>query len=97
VCGLVSIDLPSIEDLGEAFPKENADADFRLSLTVNFCISVAIVETEDTDDASSSSFPVIPLIIFDAVEFCLFFLGIVGNTFPGSSVRILLCSLAKSP
>jgi len=62
------------------------------------CGTVPIVETDDIDDASSSSpLPVIPLNRFEAVELCLFFFGIGGRIFPGNSVRNLLCSLAKSP
>jgi hypothetical protein len=49
-----------------------------------------MVETEETDEASLSLPPVIPLKRFEAVELCLFFLGIGGNTFPGNSCRSLL-------
>ncbi len=58
---------------------------------------VFIVETDETDEASSSLLKVIALIKFEAVVLCLFFLGNDGKIFPGSSVRSLLCILAKSP
>lgn len=51
---------------------------------------VPMVLTEDTEEASSSLPPVTALSKFDAVELCLFFLGIGGRTFPGNSVRNLL-------
>lgn len=56
-----------------------------------------MVDTEDREDASPLLPPVMPLIRFDAVELCLFFLGIGGRTLPGNSVRNLLCSRPKSP
>src|SRR5271168_764464 len=49
-----------------------------------------IVETEDTDEASSSFPPITPVIKFVAVEFCLFFLGMGGRILPGNSVRSFL-------
>jgi hypothetical protein len=58
---------------------------------------VFIVDTDDTDEASSSWLKVMALIKFEAVVLCLFFLGNKGKIFPGSSVRSLLCILAKSP
>lgn len=62
------------------------------------CGIVPMVETEDMDEASSSSpLPVSPPSRFEAVELCLFFFGIGGRTFPGNSVRNLLCNLEKSP
>ncbi len=49
------------------------------------------MDTEDSDDTSLSlPLPVTALTRLDAVELCLFFLGIGGNTFPGNSVRNLL-------
>lgn len=51
---------------------------------------VPIVETEETDEASSSVLPMTPLNRLEAVELCLFFLGIEGRIFPGNSVRNLL-------
>jgi hypothetical protein len=51
---------------------------------------IPIVDTEDTDEASESSPPLTALNKFEAVELCLFFLGIGGRTFPGNSVRNLL-------
>lgn len=63
-----------------------------------FACPVAIVETEEKEEASlSAPPPVIPLKRFDAVELCLFFLGSVGKTLPGNSVRNFLCNLTKSP
>ena len=58
---------------------------------------VFIVDTDDTDDASSSLLKVMAFIKFEAVVLCLFFLGKDGKIFPGSSVRSLLCILANSP
>lgn len=58
---------------------------------------VFIVDTDERDEASSSWLKVMALIKFEAVTLCLFFLGNEGNIFPGSSVRSLLCILAKSP
>jgi hypothetical protein len=58
---------------------------------------VFIVDTDDTDEASSSLLKVMAFIRFEAVVLCLFFLGNDGKIFPGSSVRSLLCNLAKSP
>lgn len=96
-------DLPSNDDLGEDFPKDRAEeVDNLLFLIVKPFIEdsvpiVPIVDTDDTDESSSSSFPLTLLMRFDAVELCLFFLGIGGNTLPGNSVRRFLRSLLKSP
>lgn len=50
------------------------------------------VEIEDSEEASSSA------VLNQLVEVdVLFFLGSGGRIFPGSSVRNLLCSFAKSP
>ena len=93
--GLADSDLPSTEFRGETLPIVDKEADFLWSLTVKFFIefsvaNVPIVETDDKDDASSSSFPRIPFIRFAVVELCLFFLGIGGRTFPGNSTRNFL-------
>jgi len=58
---------------------------------------VFMVDTDDTEEASSSLLKVMALIKFEVVMLCLFFLGKDGRIFPGSSVRSLLCILAKSP
>jgi hypothetical protein len=96
--------LPSNEDLDGDLPIDRAeDVDNRLFLIVKPFIEdsvpmVLIVDTDDKDDiSSSSSFPLTLLMIFDAVELCLFFLGIGGSTLPGNSVRRFLSSLLKSP
>lgn len=92
--GVPGVDgLVSNEDLGDDPIKEEVDN--RLFLIVKFFIedsvaTVPIVDTEDVEEASSSSLPLILLIIFDVVELCLFFLGIGGNTFPGNSNRKFL-------
>lgn len=49
-----------------------------------------MVDILDIEDASESSPPLTALNIFEAVELCLFFFGMGGRTFPGSSVRNLL-------
>lgn len=68
------------------------------SVCIVFIVFVVFtVDTDDTDEASSSLLNVIALIRLEAVVLCLFFLGNDGRIFPGSSVRIFLCILAKSP
>ena len=59
---------------------------------------IAIVDTDDTEDASlSAPSPFMLLNRFDAVELRLFFFGGVGKIFPGNSVRRFLCNFKKSP
>jgi hypothetical protein len=52
-----------------------------------------MVDVEDTEDASLSlPAPITVLNIVDAVELCLFFLGMGGKILPGNSVLSFLCS-----
>ena len=54
-------------------------------------LSSGVVEAEETEDSSSSSPPKLSRLVL------LFFRGKGGSILPGSSDRILLWSLTKSP
>lgn len=91
---------------GEAFREDAVDRSRRwprtdrffmdsLSPPVSAAATVDMLLTEDASESSPSPPPRPNRPV--AVVLVLFFLGIGGSTFPGSSILSCLCNAAKSP
>ena len=86
-------EVPLIEPMGPSFLGPGMR--FLFDGTPSSMYVVSCVETEETEDASSS--PPLGTESKDDIVVDLFFRGNGGKTLPGISVRSLLCSLANSP